>query len=96
MRPWPHTSGFTRAIGRGKRGQLDPAKEHYDKGLAEWRKVLDIFPDAVTDGTFGEDLMEVIQRYRKLLELRDEKEQRKATYGEDFILHDVVELHEEE
>ncbi len=74
-------------------GRLVSAKESYDKGLAAWRKVLDKFPKAVTDETFGEDLMEVIRDYRKLLDLRDEKQQRKATYGKDFILHDVVELH---
>jgi hypothetical protein len=77
-------------------GRLDPAKENYDKGLAAWRAVLDKFPKAVTDETFGEDLMEVIGRYRKLLDLRDEKKQRDATYGKDFILHDIVALHEQE
>jgi hypothetical protein len=58
--------------------------------------VLDKFPAAVTNETFGEDLIEVIQRYRKLLDLRDEKEQRKATYGKDFILHDIVARYEQE
>jgi len=77
-------------------GRLDPAKQNYDQGLAAWRKVLDKFPAAVTSETFGEDLIEVIQRYRKLLDLRDEKAQRKATYTKDFILHDIVELYEKE
>jgi tetratricopeptide (TPR) repeat protein len=77
-------------------GHLDPAKQNYDQGLAAWRAVLDKFPQALTDETFGEDLMEVIQNYRKLLDLRDEKEQRKATYGKNFILHDIVQRHEQE
>jgi tetratricopeptide (TPR) repeat protein len=77
-------------------GRLDPAKQNYDQGLAAWRKVLDKFPAAVTNETFGEDLIEVIQRYRKLLDLRDEKEERKATYTKDFILHDIVELYEKD
>lgn len=77
-------------------GHLDPAKQHYDRGLAAWREVLDEYPDAITDATFGEDLMEVIQRYRELLDLRDEKPLRDATYGKDFILSDIVELHQEE
>jgi hypothetical protein len=77
-------------------GRLGPAKRDFDEGLAAWRKVLDQFPEALTDETFGEDLMEVIARYRKLLDLRDEKEEHKATYGEDFILADVVKLHQKE
>ncbi len=68
---------------------LVTAKENYDKGLAAWRKVLDKFPATVTNETFGEDLMEVIQRYRRLLDLRDEKDQRKATYGKDSLLFSV-------
>lgn len=79
-----------------EQGRLDPANKYFVEGLAAWRKVLDKFPRAVTDETFGDDLMEIIDRYRKLLDLRDEKQQRKETYGKDFILHDVVELHQKE
>jgi hypothetical protein len=75
-------------------GRLDPAKQGYVQGLAAWRKVLDKFSAAVSNETFGEDLTEIIQRYRKLLELRDEKKERDATYGKDFILHDIVQRYE--
>ena len=88
------------AIYQGDREREDAdlaaARQHYEKGLAAWRKVLDKYPEAVTDMTFGSDLMEVIQRYRELLDRLDDKPRRDATYGKDFILHDVVELHQEE
>ena len=67
--------------------KLLPAKEAYDRGLAAWRKVLDQFPSLIPDQTTGEDLMDVINRYRRILSQLDEK------MPEPFILQDIIDKH---
>jgi hypothetical protein len=68
------------------------AIEAYDKGLAKWRELLDKdqFQGLVKDQHTGDDLMEVIKTYRKILEKADKE------FPEDFILADVVRLHGQE
>ena len=60
-------------------------------GLAKWRELLDSdqFPGLVEDGSLGENLIEIIEFYRKILDARDEP------FPENFILQDVLDLHEE-
>jgi hypothetical protein len=63
--------------------RLEPARENFDQGLAAWRRVIDKFPEVADSKSFGGDLIEVIQRYRELLDHRDEKQRRDLTYGKD-------------
>jgi len=62
----------------------------YERGLAEWRKVLDKFPQLVTDTITGQDLMDVIRRYRQILRQND------APFPKPFILDDIIKLHDKE
>ena len=68
-------------------GDLQTAKKKYTKGLNDWRQVLDGFPPLVADKTVGDDLMDVIKRYGKLLGQLDE------TFPDPFVLQDVVNEH---
>jgi hypothetical protein len=49
-----------------------------------WRKVLDKNPSLVPDQTAGDDLMDVIKRYRRILNQLDEP------FPQPFILQDVI------
>ncbi|MCR4411447.1 MAG: hypothetical protein NUV77_03360 [Thermoguttaceae bacterium] len=70
-----------------KRADLVKAQSKFEEGFALWRKVLDANPGLVEDTSYGRDMMEVIQNYRRLLDSRD------AKFPEPFILDDVVKLH---
>ena len=70
------------------RGNLQAAKENYEKGLAQWHRVLDAFPAIARDEIFRWELVEVIERYRGLLEQCHEP------FPKPFILQDVLDLHE--
>ncbi len=65
-------------------GALVPARDDYTKGLAEWRKVLDANKELVSDQTLGEYLLDVIKRYRRILNKLDD------TFPDPFILQDVI------
>ncbi len=56
----------------------------YREGLIAWRRVLDKHSEYITDQTTGEDLMDVIERYRRILNQLNEK------FPEPFILQDVI------
>ncbi len=66
---------------------METARKHYEDGFQLWRKVLDQFPSLVEDTTTGDDLMDAIGKYRKILDQIDEK------FPEKFILQDVVKIH---
>jgi hypothetical protein len=68
--------------------QLLEAREAYLKGFRGWRKVLDKFPALLDDQTTGEDLVEVINRYRKLVESMDPNPEEAFSKG--FPLQDVL------
>lgn len=63
---------------------LIPARDAYRQGFQAWRKVLDTHKEYATDVTTGEDLMEMIGKYRKLLSAIDEP------FPEPFILQDII------
>ena len=67
---------------------LTGARKSYEKGLALWRKVLDKFPELLEDRTTGEDLVEVIDRYRRLVERMDRDPG--EAFSKDFPLQDVL------
>lgn len=72
-----------------KEADLVKAQARFEEGFALWRKVLDANPALVADASYGRDLMEVIQKYRRLLDSRD------AKFPEPFILSDIVKLHKD-
>jgi hypothetical protein len=57
--------------------------------MVDWRKVLDKNPSLVIDTTTGEDLMDAIRRYRRILSQLDEP------FPKNFILQDVLNAHEQ-
>jgi hypothetical protein len=66
------------------------AMESYRQGLKAWRKVLDAHPDYVTDQTTGEDLMDMIRRYRQVLR------QNEKPFPKPFILQDVIDVQQKQ
>jgi hypothetical protein len=68
----------------------ETAKKRFDEGFANWRIVLDRFPSLRDDPTTGDDLMEVIKRYRQVLDDLDE------SFPQDFILRDIIQQHDVE
>ena len=73
-------------------GDLPTANEKYVAGLEQWRKLLDKeeFAGLVKDPEIGDELVEIIRKYRVVLDKRDED------FPKDFILQDVLDLHENE
>ncbi len=67
---------------------LVAAKRLYDEGFRLWRKVLDNFPSIVDDSITGDDLMDLVKRYRKILEEIDEP------FPQDFPLRDIIKAHD--
>ncbi|QDU89879.1 hypothetical protein Pla175_32750 [Pirellulimonas nuda] len=62
------------------------AADYYRRGLEKWRVVLDAFPELWDpDGTTGDDVMQLILEYNKLLESNDQ------TLPDDFPLWQIVE-----
>lgn len=76
--------------GGGAFGEADlqKARQLYEAGLAKWREVLDMFPGLIDDGNFGDEWMEVIQKYRKVLDAQE------APFPENFVLQDVVDRYQ--
>jgi hypothetical protein len=70
-------------------GDLMAARTDYRQGLERWRKVLDKAPALIPDQTAGEELMDVIKRYRRILGQLDEP------FPDPFILQDVIDAHAE-
>jgi hypothetical protein len=65
---------------------LISAKQRYQEGFAEWRKVFDEFPALLEqDTTTGDDVLVYVEQYREILDQLDE------TLDEDFPLWDVIE-----
>lgn len=71
-------------------GSLEAARDAYQQGLLGWRKMLDQYPSLVVDQTTGEDLVEVIKRYRRILSQLDEP------FPEKFILQDILDAHQKQ
>jgi len=71
-------------------GELPDAEKYFDLGLRAWRKVLDKFPALKENAVTGRDLMDIVKRYRALLEQLDDP------FPKDFILKDIVAKYENE
>lgn len=64
--------------------RLQPAKQAYEEAFAAWREVLDGSPVLRADQITKDDINEVVDRYRKLLEQLDEP------FPKSFPLEDIL------
>jgi len=64
--------------------RLQTAKQAFEEAFASWREVLDGSKVLREDSIFRDELNEVIDKYRKLLEQLDEP------FPKDFILGDIL------
>jgi hypothetical protein len=64
--------------------RLVPAREYYQKGLQAWHKALAAHPEYLTDQTTNDDLVEMIRRYRLILDALGD------SFPDPFILQDVL------
>jgi hypothetical protein len=64
--------------------KLQPAKQAYEEAFAAWREVLDASPVLRADQITKDDINEVVDRYRKLLEQLDEP------FPKSFPLQDIL------
>jgi len=71
-------------------GDLLKAREMYEKGFAQWRLLFDRkdFPELKNDEALGQDLMEIVYQYRRVLDKSDKP------FPKDFPLNDLLQLHE--
>jgi len=66
--------------------KLVPAKQAYEEAFAAWREVLDASPVLRADSITADDLGEIVDRYRKVLEQLDEP------FPKPFVLEDMLKL----
>jgi hypothetical protein len=71
-------------------GDLLKAREMYEKGFAQWRLLFDRkdFPQLKNEEALGQDLAEVVQQYRRVLDKSDKP------FPKDFPLEDIMQVHE--
>ena len=75
---------------RWQDADLVEARKQYEQAFGNWRAVLDKFPSIVDDAATGDDLLDVIKRYRRILDEMDEP------FPKDFVLRDIIEVHDQE
>jgi hypothetical protein len=63
------------------------ARSAYEQSFKIWRKIFDQNPTLVPDVATGEDLLDIIKRYRRILSQLDEP------FPEKFVLQDVLDAH---
>ena len=66
--------------------RLLPAKKAFEEAFGAWRQVLDASPVLRQDTLAADDMRDVVDRYRKLLEQLDEP------FPKPFVLQDVLDL----
>ena len=64
--------------------RLQPAKEAFEEAFAAWRRVLDEYAVLRNDDMTADDIKEVVDRYRQVLDQLDE------TFPSPFILQDML------
>jgi hypothetical protein len=65
--------------------RLPEARKTYEEAFAEWRKVVDKFPEMANDGIGGTSIEEAIKGYFSVLEQLDE-----PSFPKNFVLMDVA------
>ncbi len=89
MESMPEVLEARRLTGKGEAafdvGDLLGAKDAYEQGFKKWQPAVKQFPVVFKDSAFGDEMMDVINRYRNVLDKLDQP------FPEDFVLKDVVE-----
>jgi len=65
---------------------LQTARQQYEAGLERWSAVFDQFPLLLEDGTIGDELLEVIDRYKEILRKSDEP------FPDPFVLQKLLDF----
>jgi hypothetical protein len=74
-----------------RRADVVAAKKLYDEGFAKWQQVIEAFPAIMNDDdTTGDDLLEFVVKYRRVLDQLDER------IPDDFPLWEVIEKFDKE
>jgi hypothetical protein len=74
-----------------RKADVQTAKRLYDEGFAKWQQVIDAFPSIMDDdATTGDDILEFVKKYRKVLDQLDER------LDDDFPLWAVIEKFDRE
>jgi hypothetical protein len=68
-------------------GDLLGAQTAYEQGFAKWAPAVKQFPIVFKDSAFGDEMVEIINRYKVVLDKQE------MTLPEDFVLNDVIEWH---
>lgn len=90
----PEALGARQAIYEGgqamRAGDLLKAREMYEKGFAKWRLLLDRkdFLQLKEEDALGQEIIAMVYKYRRILDKSD------APFPKDFVLNDVLRLHE--
>ena len=66
--------------------RLQTAKKAYEESFAAWREVFDASPVLQKDFVTADDITDVIDRYRKVLEQLDEE------FPKPFVLQDIIDV----
>jgi hypothetical protein len=66
---------------------LVTARQKFEQGFKEWRKVLNEFPEMVTDSITGANMETQIQHYEHVLKQLDQP------FPENFVLEDIKTKH---
>ncbi|HTU24570.1 MAG TPA: hypothetical protein VMF30_04185 [Pirellulales bacterium] len=67
-----------------RNSDLNAAKKQYDEGLANWRAVLDAYPELLKETIVVDELVDVIKEYTAILDQHD------IEFPEPFVLQDVI------
>lgn len=67
-----------------EKARLQPAKEAFDEAFAAWREVLDAAPVLRGDQLVADDIAEIVDDYRRVLEQLDEP------FPRPFVLQDML------
>jgi hypothetical protein len=87
---WTARETIYKADGAFAENDFARALDLYRQGLKQWRKVLDAHHEYLTDQTSGEDLMDMIRRYRQVLRQNDKP------FPKPFILQDLIDYQQKE
>ncbi|MEX2186405.1 MAG: hypothetical protein WD875_06415 [Pirellulales bacterium] len=71
-----------------RRGQLEPAKNLYERGFASWKALLENYPDMMDEIVTSHDMLDEIDAYRRLIEQDLDGEFPRA-----FVLQNVLDEH---
>jgi len=71
------------------KSDLQAALEHYNRGLAQWKKVVDQYPRLLAEKTMVIELMQIIEKYQRILKQND------APMPDPFPLQAVIKAGEE-